>query len=238
MRIPLSYPVDNFPLAETLYVPKQKLSLRNFLATPCTSKIIRTSIWKTSIARKYDVSSYMKATQTRRRANVNKREKKQHFKQLRENMLKQRELQKREQLNDKFNKNKYQMVEEAPRTYSKPKEVVSDSLHLNKTNFESSTTSRFNKEESSRSFEEVELRSTAISCQEKASIKGENSKSYPEVQVSDYNLDHEISPSIHQMNEKHEREHLPSDKCLLDEMFEKQNEDMSEFMDSIPLYDV
>jgi len=153
-------------------------------------------------------------------------------------MNRQRELQKREQLQDKFHRNKYQMVEEAPRTYSKPKEVVSDSVHLNKTNFESSTTSRFNKDESSRSFEDVELRSTAISCQEKASMKEDNSKGFPEVQASDYNLDHENSPSIHQMTEKDVRDNLPSDTCLLDEMFDKEKADLSDFMDSIPLYDV
>lgn len=62
-----------------------------------------------------------------------------------------------------------------------------------------------------------------------------SSKTYPDSHYNEYHhLENDIGPSVHQDQcEEEEKEVLPNNKSLLDELFERNNEELSEFMESM-----
>jgi hypothetical protein len=235
-RIPPQQPAKSPSFAETLGYSKNRISLKEFLAAPCPSKRVRTAIWNTSLARGYDSNSYIKASRTRTLITENKRKRKEMFKQLREQMERQRYAQKREHFEEQQpTRGHFASVHETPsHLYSKPKEVVLEKLALSKGSTEATPISKGHVENASRAFEEAEHGSTAISCYERVPARETFGRAYQDSHYNEYPIDHDINPGVHQVQERDDRIHLSNNKSLLDELFEANNQAYNEeFMDSI-----
>jgi len=235
-RIPPQQAAKTPSFAETLGYGKNRISLKAFLATPCPSKRVRTALWKTSLAREYDSNSYIKAMKSKKLITENKRKRKEMFKQLREQMERQRYAQKREHFEEQQpTRGHFASAHETPsHFYSKPKELVLERLSLSKGSTEATPISKGHIENASRAFEDAEHGSTAISCHERVPVKEAQARTYQESHYNEYPIDHDINPGVHQVQERDDKIHLANNKSLLDELFEANNQAFNdEFMDSI-----
>lgn len=235
-RIPQQQMAKNPSFTETLGVSKNCLTLKAFLDSFSSSRRVRTKVWKNPSSRVNDSNSYLKALKAKRLAAENKRNRKLYFKQLSEKMERERYIHKREFYDyQKPPRNYYGATDEpALQISSKHQEVVSEKLVLSKGSTESSCLNKMQKEDSSKAFFEAEIKSTAVSCQEREPSKDIPSKIYVESQYYDYQMDNDISPQLHQMRKHSDKEPLPNNKSLLDEIYEQGNEELGDFMDSIP----
>lgn len=220
---------------ETLGVSKTHLTLKSFLETPCPSKIARTRVWGTTTAKVNDSTSYLRALKAKRKIAENKRQTKAYFKQLREQIERQRYIQKRDFLEyQQPAKHHFSQVDENPsQNYSKPKEVNSENkMTLSKPSYEPKVQSKSQKEELSRNLIESEIKSTTVSCQEKILSKDIGVRTYPESHYNEYQIDSDNSPQIHQEPSHIDVPDLPNNRSLLDDLYE-QNNQLDDFLESI-----
>jgi hypothetical protein len=88
-------------------------------------------------------------------------------------------------------------------------------------------------EDHPRTFEDYERKSTAVSCQERQSQKEAMFRNYgnsPEIQYENPPVEeHDVQDRvIHQLKGNEQRQAIPQDRSLLDELFEKHNKEMEE----------
>ena len=223
--------------SDTMSIPKNSYTLKSFLESPCISKKERTRIWKTTTARVNDSTSYLNALKAKRRITENKRQMKAYLKQARENIeRKQRYNQKNEFLDyQQPIRSHYSHIDENPSLkYSKSREVNSENkISLSKGISEGISLPKSYREDASKSFIEAEIKSTAVSCQERVVNKDMLNKTWPESHYNYYPNDSEMNAPIHQASENMDEVELPNNKSLLDELYEQNNRQLDDFMDSM-----
>lgn len=226
-RIPQQNASRRSSYVEGLAPIKNRLSLKSFLAAPVPPRKAKTSIYGSVRAVHYDSNSYIFSLNRIRNNIANKRKQKEEMRRMREHQERQRYLQKKHFMEEKGSfRDHFSSLNETPyQSYTKPQEVVLENAVTSKPKPEPVTEIKLPKEDNSRYFEEAELKSTAVSCQEKNSSKDMRSKNSYDIQYNDYNVDHDISPGIHQSHQKPEKEEADNSKSLLDELFEKSNQE-------------
>ena len=109
-------------------------------------------------------------------------------------------------------------------SYHKQRNVYADKWNNSKTSSEATPNSKNFKEDPSRAFEEAEMKSTAVSCQERITHRDLRLKSPQHIPYDEYQIEHDnLNYEAHQIEEKDEREINPNNKSLLDQIFEQNN---------------
>jgi hypothetical protein len=133
----------------------------------------------------------------------------------------------------------YDAMESHNPLYPKPNEVIFEKHSEFKAGLTSQQmpTSRYYRDESHRAVEEAELKSTAVSCQERLPHKEPTSKYYNDIGDSEYELDHASPKLISDKSRERVYHEAQRDESLLDKIFEEQNQEFSgDFMkNSLPL---
>lgn len=205
---------------------KAKPSLKAFLNNPVPSRRVHTSIWKTSSARVNDSNSYSMAIKKKNYVIEKKRMLKDYIKQMSEEYERQR-LQMRRDLNEDHDmfRSYYQAPDlTSSQSYSKQRTMYLDRWNTSKASSETTPNSKNFKEDPSRAFEEAEMKSTAVSCQERINHRDLRLKSPQHIPYDDYQLEHDNSNyEVHQIDDKEDRELNHNNKSLLDQIFEQNN---------------
>lgn len=155
-----------------------------------------------------------------------KRMLKEHVKQMSDEYERQRQQMRRDLSEDHDMFRSYYQAPDlnSSQSYSKQRMMYLDRWNTSKASSETTPNSKNFKEDPSRAFEEAEMKSTAVSCQERVNHRDLRLKSPQHIAYDDYQLEHDNSNyEVHQNDDRDDKEINHNNKSLLDQIFEQNN---------------